>query len=58
MSDSEPLLIDINVLTEEFRDALCGAVERASIQLEELQKVNDDGSSVKTRVIAAGTLVG
>src|SRR5579859_6204894 len=57
MSDREPLLLDINVLTEEFRDSLSGALERASIHLEELQKVDDDGGNGKTRAIAAGTMV-
>ena len=45
-----------HVLTEEFRDSLSGAIERASIHLEELQKVADAKASGKTRAIAVGSM--
>lgn len=56
MSNKEPILLDVNVLTEEFRDSLSGAIERASLRLEELEKVDIEGSNSKTRAIAAGTM--
>ena len=56
MSNEDPLPLDLNTLTEEFRSSLSGAVERASTRLEELEQVGGDGRTGKTRVIVAGTM--
>jgi UDP-GlcNAc:undecaprenyl-phosphate GlcNAc-1-phosphate transferase len=56
MSNEDPLPLDLNTLTEEFRSSLSGAVERASTRLEELKQVGGDGRTGKTRAIAAGTM--
>lgn len=52
--DSLPL--DVNMLTEEFRSSLTGAIERASNGLEESEKVGVTAEHGKTRSIAAGTM--
>jgi len=56
MSNEDPLPLDLNTLTEEFRSSLSGAVERASTRLEELEQVGGHGRTRKTRAIAAGTM--
>src|SRR5580704_17489828 len=56
MSDENPLPLDLNMLSTEFRCALSGAIERATTRLEELDKTGEDGENQKTRVIAAGTM--
>jgi len=56
MSDYDPLALDLNLLTGEFRSSLCDAINRASTHLEELAQARVDGGNGKTHVIAAGTL--
>jgi UDP-GlcNAc:undecaprenyl-phosphate GlcNAc-1-phosphate transferase len=56
MSNKDFLQLDINTLTEEFRSALSGAIERASNGLDESVKVGVATSDGKTRSIAAGTM--
>jgi UDP-GlcNAc:undecaprenyl-phosphate GlcNAc-1-phosphate transferase len=56
MSNEDPLPLDLNTLTEEFRSSLSGAVERASTRLEELEQVCRDGRTGRTRAIAAGSM--
>jgi UDP-GlcNAc:undecaprenyl-phosphate GlcNAc-1-phosphate transferase len=56
MSNEDCLRLDVNVLTEEFRISLSGAIERGTIRVEELEKFGDKGESGKPRAIAAGTM--
>jgi UDP-GlcNAc:undecaprenyl-phosphate GlcNAc-1-phosphate transferase len=56
MSDENPLPLDLNMLNEEFRSSLCGAIERATARLEELEKIVEDGENRKTHAIAAGSM--
>jgi UDP-GlcNAc:undecaprenyl-phosphate/decaprenyl-phosphate GlcNAc-1-phosphate transferase len=56
MSNENPLPLDLNMLTTEFRCSLSGAIERATARLEELEKSREDGENPRTRVIAAGTM--
>ena len=56
MSDCASLALDLNLLTGEFRSSLCGAIERASNQVEELEQAGVANGNGKTHVIAAGTL--
>ena len=55
MSNENPLPLDLNMLTEEFRSSLSRAIERATTHLEELEKIGEDGGNGKTRATAAGT---
>ncbi len=56
MSNENPLPVDLNMLTAEFRCALSGAIERATARLEEVEISDEDGAKRKTRAIAAGTM--
>jgi hypothetical protein len=56
MSNENPLPLDLNMLNEEFRSSLCGAIERATARLEELEKIVEDGENRKTHAIAAGSM--
>jgi UDP-GlcNAc:undecaprenyl-phosphate GlcNAc-1-phosphate transferase len=56
MSDNDPLALDLNLLTGEFRSSLCGAIGRASAHLEELVQAVDGAGKGKARVIGAGSL--
>ena len=56
MSNENPLPLDLNMLTTEFRCSLSGAIERATARLEELDKTGEDEVNRRTRVIAAGTM--
>jgi hypothetical protein len=56
MSNQNPLALDLNMLTAEFRCALSGAIERATTLLEEREKCDGDGGNEKTRSLAAGTM--
>lgn len=56
MSNQNPLPLDLNMLTAEFRCALSDAIGRATARLEELEKIGGDGGNGKTRAIAAGTM--
>jgi UDP-GlcNAc:undecaprenyl-phosphate GlcNAc-1-phosphate transferase len=56
ISNEDSLLLDVNMLTEEFRSSLSGAIERASNGLEELEKIGVAAGNGKTRSIAAGTM--
>jgi UDP-GlcNAc:undecaprenyl-phosphate GlcNAc-1-phosphate transferase len=53
MSNNEPLALDLNMLTEEFRGSLAGAIERATLRLEEMEKVGDNGVGGKSRATVA-----
>jgi hypothetical protein len=55
MSNQNPVALDLNMLTAEFRCALSGAIERATARLEE-EKTSEHGRNEKTRSIAAGTM--
>jgi UDP-GlcNAc:undecaprenyl-phosphate GlcNAc-1-phosphate transferase len=55
MSDKKSLPVDLNMLTEEFRSSLSGAVKRASNGFEELENVGVAPENGKARSIAAGT---
>jgi hypothetical protein len=55
MSNENPLPLDLNMLTAEFRCSLSGAIERATARLEELEKTGEDEENRRTRAIAAGT---
>jgi UDP-GlcNAc:undecaprenyl-phosphate/decaprenyl-phosphate GlcNAc-1-phosphate transferase len=52
MSDTEPLHLDVNVLTEEFRTSVSDAIDRACAQLEAQDGVHE----VKTHKLAAGSM--
>jgi len=56
MSDSDSLALDLHLLAGEFRSSLCGAIERASTNLEKMEQTTVVGGSAKTHVIAAGTM--
>jgi UDP-GlcNAc:undecaprenyl-phosphate GlcNAc-1-phosphate transferase len=56
MSNQDPLSLDLNMLTEEFRSSLSGAIERAITQLEELEQVGGDRTNDKTHAVTAGTM--
>lgn len=56
MSDYDPIALDLNLLTGEFRNSLCGAIERASMHLEKMELAGVVDGSGKTHVIAAGTV--
>jgi hypothetical protein len=56
MSNENPLPLDLNMLTAEFRCALSGAIERATSRLEELEKSDGDEGNGRTRATAAGTM--
>ncbi|MGC1613671.1 MAG: MraY family glycosyltransferase [Candidatus Acidiferrum sp.] len=56
MSNQNPLPLDLNMLTAEFRCSLSGAIERATARLEEVEKSGEDGGNRKTRAIAAGAI--
>jgi UDP-GlcNAc:undecaprenyl-phosphate GlcNAc-1-phosphate transferase len=56
MSNEGSLLLDLNMLTKEFRSSLSGAVKRASTRLEGLEQVGGDRGKGETRAIAAGTM--
>ncbi len=56
MSNEDSLLLDVNLLTEEFRSSLSGAIERATPRVEELLKLSDEGRNGRTRKIAAGSM--
>lgn len=56
MSNQNPLAMDLNMLTAEFRCALSGAIERATTRLEEGQRSGEEGGNEKTRSLAAGTM--
>jgi UDP-GlcNAc:undecaprenyl-phosphate GlcNAc-1-phosphate transferase len=56
MSNQNPVALDLNMLTAEFRYALSGAIERATARLEEEEKTSEHGRNEKTRSIAAGTM--
>ncbi len=56
MSNEDSLLLDLNMLTEEFRGSLSGAIGRASTRLEGLEQVGGDPGKEETRAIAAGTM--
>src|SRR5882762_548001 len=56
MSNEDCLRLDVNVLTEEFRISLSGAIERGTTRVEEMEKFGDDGESGKPRAVAAGTM--
>lgn len=55
MSNQNPLALDLNMLTTEFRCALSGAIERATARLEE-EKTGEPGENNKVRALAAGTM--
>jgi len=55
MSNTEPLPLDLNMLTEEFRSSLSAAIERATTRLEKLEEIRSKGGNEKSRAIAAGT---
>jgi len=55
MSDKESLPLDLNMLTEEFRSSLSGAIKRAGNGFEELENVGVAPENGKARSIAAGT---
>ena len=56
MSNADSLLLDVNMLTEEFRSSLSGAIERATHRVEELEKLGLEGRNGRTRQIAAGSM--
>jgi UDP-GlcNAc:undecaprenyl-phosphate GlcNAc-1-phosphate transferase len=56
MSNENPLPLDLNLLTAEFRCSLSGAIERATARLEEPGETGEDGENRRTRGIAAGTM--
>jgi hypothetical protein len=56
MSNADSLLLDVNMLTEEFRTSLSGTIERATPRVEELKKLGDKGRNGRTRQIAAGSM--
>lgn len=56
MSNQNPLAMDLNMLTAEFRCALSGAIERATTRLEEGQTSGEEGGNEKARSLAAGTM--
>jgi hypothetical protein len=56
MSNQNPLALDLNMLTAEFRCALSGAIERATARLEEPEKFGEDGANKKARSVAAATM--
>jgi UDP-GlcNAc:undecaprenyl-phosphate GlcNAc-1-phosphate transferase len=56
MSDENPLPLDLNMLNEEFRSSLCGAIERATAHLEELEKIGEAAGNGKTYATAAGNM--
>ena len=56
MSNADSLLLDVNMLTEEFRTSLSGTIERATPRVEELKKPGDEGRNGRTRQIAAGSM--
>jgi UDP-GlcNAc:undecaprenyl-phosphate/decaprenyl-phosphate GlcNAc-1-phosphate transferase len=56
MSNHEMLALDLNLLSGEFSSSLCGAIERASSQIEKPGQAGIVGANEKSRVIAAGTL--
>jgi UDP-GlcNAc:undecaprenyl-phosphate GlcNAc-1-phosphate transferase len=55
MSNTDPLPLDLNMLTEEFRSSLSGAIERSTIRLEQPEKTRNNSENEKRRAIAAGT---
>jgi hypothetical protein len=56
MSDQEPLPLDVNMLTAEFRCSLARAMERATARLEELEKAHEQPAETKARAITAGSM--
>jgi len=56
MSNENPLPLDLNMLTAEFRCSLSGAIERATLRLEELEKIDCDKGDGRARAAAAGTM--
>jgi UDP-GlcNAc:undecaprenyl-phosphate/decaprenyl-phosphate GlcNAc-1-phosphate transferase len=55
MSNENPVPMDVNMLTADFRCSLSGAIERATARLEEAQTFAEDESE-RARAIAAGTM--
>jgi UDP-GlcNAc:undecaprenyl-phosphate GlcNAc-1-phosphate transferase len=56
MSNENPIQLDLNMLTAEFRCSLSGAIERATARLEEPDKSGEDVENPRTRGIAAGSM--
>jgi hypothetical protein len=56
MSNQDSLPLDVNMLTEEFRISLSGAIERGTTRAEQLEKVGVAAGNGKTRAIAAGIM--
>ncbi len=56
MCSETPLPLDLNMLTEEFRRSLSGAIERATTRLEGLERMGEDGGNGKAHATAAATL--
>jgi UDP-GlcNAc:undecaprenyl-phosphate GlcNAc-1-phosphate transferase len=56
MSNEDSLQLDVNMLTEEFRSSLSGAIERASNGLERLEKIEVAAGNGKVRKVAAGIM--
>lgn len=56
MSNADSLLLDVNMLTEEFRSSLSGAIERATHRVEELERLGLESRNGRTRQIAAGSM--
>lgn len=55
LSDGKRIALDVNVLTEEFRAALSGAVERASLALEPYNGGGPTQRLPKARRVSSGT---
>jgi UDP-GlcNAc:undecaprenyl-phosphate GlcNAc-1-phosphate transferase len=56
MSNLEPLPLDVNMLTAEFRCSLSRAIERATARLEESENAHEETADGKTRAITAGSM--
>jgi UDP-GlcNAc:undecaprenyl-phosphate GlcNAc-1-phosphate transferase len=56
MSNQNPLALDLNMLTTEFRCALSGAIERVTMRLDGEQKNGVERRNERSRSIAAGTM--
>ena len=56
MCNENPLALDLNLVTAEFRCAISGAIERATALLEESEKPCEGDGNEKTRSVAAGTM--
>lgn len=55
MSGEQPLPLDVNVLTEEFRNSLSDAVDRDCTRLEAAAQTQDSSRGVLIRKLAAGS---